>query len=715
MATTDYKIDFADIAQYPAPGFGAPNSFRYNASGTRLTYLSLLEGYNGQQLLALDTNTGTVRIQLGAPDSQTAGELSPEEELRRQRERSLATGIARYMLQGDSVLVPLGEQLFTQGAPEADLRLLVDGSGQAAMQNPTFSPDGQWVAYVQDAEIYCIPTQGGDAQQVTQGARGTGKTNGLAEFIAQEELGRMAGFWWSRDSAAIAYTEVDETHIPVYRIMHQGKDDPTAQEDHHYPFAGAENARVRLAVVARTGGDPVWMDTDMGEECYIARVFWWHDGTLGALLLNRPQNTAWVVRWDVQTGARTLLHTEHNDAWVNLRWGGLKPLKDGTFLYTSERSGFCHIYHYAADGALLAQLTDGAWQVDQISAVDEKSGIVYFEGNKEAMRDRQLYAVPLAGGDLRRITPEAGTHTVVIDPQFNHFVDVQQSVNNAPRVTLRALANAEALRVIHEPTDERISTFDLQPPQFVTLTNRSGITLHGAIYQPPASYGEGPFPTIVYVYGGPGPQLVANQWRLTAALRPQALRERGFLVWMLDNRGSARRGLGFEAALKHRMGTVEVDDQVDGVRWLIERSLADPQRIGIYGWSYGGYMTLMCLLKAPELFKVGVSGAPVTAWDGYDTAYTERYMGTPQQNPDGYAAGNVMNHIENLQGRLLLVHGMLDENVHFRHTARLTNALNRARKPYDLLPLPDERHMPRRPADRAYIEARVINYFVDHL
>ncbi len=249
----------------------------------------------------------------------------------------------------------------------------------------------------------------------------------------------------------------------------------------------------------------------------------------------------------------------------------------------------------------------------------------------------------------------------------------------------------------------------------MTLQNANGDTLYGALYRPPAHFGPGPHPTIVDVYGGPTAQQVTNQWSMTAALQLQYLRNLGYLIFRLDGRGSARRGLKFEGALRHRMGTVEVEDQVAGVRWLVEQGLADPQRVGVKGWSYGGYMTLMCLAKAPDVFKVGVAGAPVTSWDGYDTGYTERYMSTPAENPEGYAESNVMNYVQQIRGKLLLVHGMLDENVHFRHTARLINAMIRARTTYDLLVFPDERHMPRRLEDRVYLNEQVIGYFQRHL
>jgi dipeptidyl-peptidase 4 len=249
----------------------------------------------------------------------------------------------------------------------------------------------------------------------------------------------------------------------------------------------------------------------------------------------------------------------------------------------------------------------------------------------------------------------------------------------------------------------------------VTLQSRDGETLHGAIYRPPARFGGGPFPTIVNVYGGPHVQQVQNGWQMTVNMRAQYLSRLGFLVFMLDNRGSARRGLAFEGRIKHDMGNLEVRDQVDGVFWLVAQGLADPDRVGIYGWSYGGFMSAMSLARAPETFKVAVAGAPVTHYDGYDTHYTERYMGTPLSNPQGYAEGSVMHHVGKITGKLLIVHGLIDENVHFRHTARLVNALIRARKPYDLLLFPDERHMPRKLEDRVFMEEQIRDYFVQNL
>jgi dipeptidyl-peptidase 4 len=305
---------------------------------------------------------------------------------------------------------------------------------------------------------------------------------------------------------------------------------------------------------------------------------------------------------------------------------------------------------------------------------------------------------------------------VMLDHRCETYIDTFHALGEQPTITVRSLADDTFIRAIPVPDDPRIAAFGLTPPQIVTLPNRAGTTLYGAVYRPdPATHGPGPYPTIIDVYGGPGPQAVTNGWGLTASLRAQYLRDLGYLVFKLDNRGSARRGLAFESALAGRMGTIEVEDQVDGVNWLVNQGMADPARVGVIGWSYGGYMALMCLAKAPDVFRVAVAGAPVTAWDAYDTAYTERYMGTPATNPVGYAEGDVLRFVAAIRGKLLLIHGMLDENVHFRHTARLINALTQARKPYDALFFPDERHMPRRQADRVYLHERTVAFLQAHL
>jgi dipeptidyl-peptidase-4 len=366
-------------------------------------------------------------------------------------------------------------------------------------------------------------------------------------------------------------------------------------------------------------------------------------------------------------------------------------------------------------GKLIRSLTEGDWMVDEIVAVDERHEKIYCMGTRAGPTESHLYEVSFAGGELRQITHEPGMHSIVIDHNCRRFIDIHHALDQPPTITLRSISDGSVLCTIYDKLDSRIDQLELKPPELVTLHSRDGATLYAAIYRPPATYGPGPYPTIVSVYGGPHAQLVTNNWGMTVAMRAQYLRSLGFLVFVLDNRGSARRGLDFEGVIQHDMGHIEVEDQVDGVRWLVRNGLADPERVAIYGWSYGGYMAAMCLARAPDTFSVAVAGAPVTHWDGYDTHYTERYMGTPESNPDGYVVSSVLHHVENITGKLLLVHGLIDENVHFRHTARLINALIAARKPYDLLLFPDERHMPRKLADRVFMEERIRDFFTHNL
>ncbi len=725
-------------AAFPAPGMTLPGSLSFSADDIHLTYLLGAPANPWQRLCEMETDAGTTRLLLDpGEDGIREDALSLAQTLRRQRERSRATGIVSYACVNHSrrLLIPLRNGLYALDGldgPEPVMRCVVEGGD---IETPALSPNGDAVAFVRDGEV-CVaplttpqqtkpsPSSATNAvepkpRQITHGARTAGVTHGLAEYVAQEELGRREGLWWSPDGQWIAFEEVDERPISHLVIPHLGLQapEPQAREEHHYPFAGAANARVRLGVVAAQGGEPIWMDLDFGEEVYLARVFWRRDGALGAIVVNRPQRTLWLVRFDRSTGQRTTVLTEESDLWLHVPPRGLIELESGEFVWASERTGFRHLYVYAPSGELLRELTAGEWVVDDLLAVDLAGQMVYFTSAREDPREKHLYAVPLMGGDIRRITTEPGMHDVVIDHGFRRFVDTWSAIDQPPTVTLRALADGAPLHQIPTPQDGRIEEYKLTPPELITLRNRANDLLYGAIYRPdPSRYGPGPYPTIVSVYGGPHAQEITNSWgRMTANLTLQYLRGLGYLIFALDNRGSARRGMRFESALARRFGQVEVEDQVDGVRWLVDQGWCDPQRVGVTGWSYGGYMSLMCLAQAPDIFRVAVAGAPVTDYAGYDTAYTERYLETPETNGEGYRATSVFTYAEAIRGKLLLIHGMLDENVHFRHSARLLETLIHANTPVDTIFFPEERHMLRFAPNRLYMNERLVSYFLAHL
>ncbi len=718
MNKTSFHIE--EVAKYPSPGNVASGAFAFSPDDSLLNFLYSPDHTLSRQLFALNLKTGERQLFFTANKETTEENVSLAEALRRERQRQMETGVTHYEWprKGNRILVSFSDGLYVQDGLNAPLRKILEVNDEPVL-DPRFSPDGKWVSYVQDAELYIVSSEGGEPRQLTHDARGTGKTNGLAEYVAQEEMERFHGYWWSPDGKRLAFEQVDETHIPVYRIVHQGKEivGDDAQEDHRYPFAGRSNAKVRLGVVSLEGSDPVWMS--LGDFEYLARVRWMPNGSLTAQLLDRDQARLDLVSFNAETGSSRLLLTETSGVWINLHNSlyGL-PTKQTQyaegFIWASERSGYQHLYLYDGDGKLIRQLTAGEWMVESIAGVDAKKGVVYFTGRKDSPLESHFYAVSFDADEPRRITSSAGMHAVVLDHSFKYFVDIHSSLTQPPHVTLRRLSNGSKVREIYVNDDPRVKDLKLRPPELVSFQNRDGVLLYGALYRP-ARRSRKLQPAIVYVYGGPHAQLVTNSWSMTASMRVQYLRNLGYVVFVLDNRGSAKRGLAFEGAIKHDMGNVEVQDQVDGVRWLVEQGIADPARVGVYGASYGGYMSAMCLVRAPESFNLAVVESPVTHWDGYDTFYTERYMGTPQNNTDGYKVSSVMHHIEKMTGKLLLVHGLIDENVHFRHTARLISALIQSRKPYDLLLFPDERHGPRRLEDRIFMEEQIRDYFLNNL
>ena len=693
------ELSLEDIVDLPGPLAKTPIQPGFSRDGERLWYL-FPEGEATRLVLReYRLEDGAVRTLLAPAD---AVQYTQAELLRRERERVRWDGISTYqVVERDGVatiLSPMGGRLLLKGG-EAEPAFVPEVAGA---EDPTLLSDGRRVVFVRDGDLWMAEVGTGETTPLTRGAE-PGLTYGLAEYVAQEELGRSHGYWVSPRLTWIAYQETDARDVPEYPIVHLEGERPWV-ETARYPLAGEANARVRLGVMPLDGGDTRWMDWS-GEDGYLARVEWASDDTLAVAWLSRDHRHLRWTLWDPRTGASRPLMEETSGHWVNL--GSIhRFLADGSFLTSSEEDGFRHLYVYPTSGER-RQLTRGPWLVTHVTGVDETAGWVYFVATRESPLERHLYRVPLSGGEPERLTEEAGLHAVVMADDCRWFLDQWHNRRHSMRAVVRRTDGAAAadLTDVVPATAESIG---LEPPELVTLTADDGTPLYGALYRPRG--GVAPWPAVVSVYGGPHAQTVGETWALTTDFEAQYLAQRGYLVFKLDNRGMANRGVAFEKAIHRAFGTVEVADQVTGVRWLVDNRQVDPRRVGIFGWSYGGYMTLMCLEKAPDVFCAGVAGAPVTDYRFYDTAYTERYMETPATNPAGYDEGSALTHVQNLTGHLLVIHGLLDENVHFRNTARYLLALLEAGKPYDLMLLPASRHGPRGRATRLAIVKRRTEY-----
>lgn len=746
MADTHTTFAIPDIVQSPKPGYLAPVSLTFSPDDSLILYLYSVQRTLNRSIFSYDLASGETKVVFSPPDGGLdESKLSAEEKLRRERSRELGLGVTNYQwLKTGSdkkiVLVPLPSGIYLQDLSCTLPELKVSCTSSSPIMEARLSPDGNMLAYVQDSDLHVLNLSEGEPKQLTFGATGTSLTHGLAEYIAQEEMDRKNGFWWSPDSKYIAFTEVDSSHIPLYRIMHQGKSvvGSEAQEDHAYPFTGTTNAKVKLGVVPTSGGPVTWMellcggsDQTSNDEEYLARVSWMPGNVLVAQVLSRCHMKLKILKFDITTGERKLLFLEENDIWVTLH-DCFTPLdsREGRysegFIWASERTGYRHLYVYDKDGVCLGPITEGEWMVEQVAGLNENAGLVYFIATLDSPIESNLYCTSLSPDwskrlqEPRRLTQSKGKHSVVIDHQMQKFVDIYDSINAPPTRSIRSLHDGSLITILYDQpnTLTHIKDLPLLPPEIVEIPVSADdkTILYGVLYRPDVErFGPPPYKTCVSVYGGPSVQFVCDSWMHTVDLRAQYLRNKGFLVWKLDNRGTFLRGLKFESALKYNFGKVDAEDQNTGVEWLIKQGLAKAGHVGIFGWSYGGFLSAMSLARFPNTFQLAVCGAPPTAWDGYDTFYTEKYMGLPWEHPEDYEYSSVMHHVENIKGKLLLVHGLIDENVHFRHTARLLNALLAAGKPYELLIFPNGRHYPRPRKDLIYLEERSLDFIERNL
>jgi dipeptidyl-peptidase-4 len=647
--------------------------------------------------------------------------LSDEEKARRERQRIAAySGIVDYHWAPDSrrLLFPLGGELYLHDldARSGDAtRKLTAGGGFAT--DPKVSPKGGYVSFVRARNLWIVDLKTGTEIQLTHDGSGT-IGNGVAEFVADEEMDRHTGYWWAPDDSAIAYARIDEAPVPVQQRF-EIYADRTDVVEQRYPAAGDPNVLVGLHVVRvkphemlawrmeadgsrahvpRTYATGSTTDIDLGTETdiYLARVDWRDPQHLTFQRQNRDQRTLDLIEVELAASTQRTLLRETATTWIPLHHN-LRFLRDGGLLWSSERSGFMHLYRYGADGQA-TPLTSGHWQVEDVLGLDEAAGTVFFSATKDSPLERHAYAVPLAGGEIVRLSSEPGMHDAKFSENAAIYVDSWSNTTTPPQIRLHRNDGRELATLLENDAtspDHPYAPYRAahRPTEFGQLLADDGSVLHYSVVKPAGFDPSKKYPVVVYVYGGPAAQTVINAWPGRAdAFFNQYLTQRGYVVFSLDNRGTPRRGATFGGALFRKQGDVEVADQRRGIDWLRTQPWVDGERIGVHGWSNGGYMTLMLLAQASDAYACGAAGAPVTDWALYDTHYTERYMDHPSVNAEGYAASSVFSHLDGMNSKLLLIHGMADDNVLFTNSTRLMSELQKRGKPFELMTYPGAKH-----------------------
>ena len=709
------RVTFEHLARFPPLGANAPQLIQFSPTGALITYLQKDPEDGRTALFAFDVATRRARLLVRAADlSKETKPVSREEELRRERQRKRIQGVTSYQWakRAPKMLIPFAGDVFLRAEEGAVTRLTETPDAEI---DATLCDSGERVVFVRGSELFAVDVATRRETQLTRGAP-AGVTRGLSDFNGQEEFDEPSGFWLSPGCDRIAYLEVDEREVDTLPVLgyRGGKPDLMMQR---YPLTGKKNPRVRAGVMDLATKKTTWLSWPAAAESYLGRFAWSPDGrALWLQTLSRDQKRLALVRADPGTGKTAELIVETSSTWVEFTAMTLLT-RSPKFIWTKPTAAHVHLeLRDAASGAVIAPLTSGAWDVEGPAvAVDEERGRVLFLGTKDGPLDLQLYAAPLAGGGpIERLTTEGGTHFVVADPQGRDLVDVHSAIDRKWKAVVRK-SDRTVLAELPVPVDAELEGLGLRAPEFVGIKGPSGDTLYAARLNPRTMEPGQRYPVAVMIYGGPKVQTVRNLWSSGQQLLWNHLADRNMVVFQLDNRGSGGRGRAFEEPIHRKLGQVELIDQIAGLDYLKTLPYVDIARVGIYGQSYGGMMVLHALLRAPDRFQVGVAVSPVTDHRLYDTGYTERYMEVPEKNLDGFEAGDVTKLAPNLRGKLLLMHGMMDENVHFENTAKMIDALIAADKPFDLFVFPGERHGYATAPTKQYALRRVVDYLAEHL
>lgn len=712
------NLSIERIFSAPALHGTTPRLVKLSPDGKRVTFIRAKHTDTSRyDLWEYNIKDQHSRLLFDADDLHQGDEnLSDEENARRERMRLSGSGIVSYTWSpdGKALLFPLAGDAFYYrlGEPNAQ-RLLATPEFETDIK---FSPKGNYISFIRDQNIIIKHISSGKETAITT----TGGDNikfGMAEFVAQEEMSRLTGYWWSPDETNIAFTRIDETPVDIITRSEIYAERITMIQQ-KYPKAGSPNVLVELFVQDINTAKRVAVDLGKDNDIYLPRVKWTNNADLLSYQVqSRDQKTLSLYAFSVSKQSSKVLLTERSNTWINLHDDLTFLTQQDAFIWRSERDGFAHLYLYTNEGKLIKQLTQGQYVVTKIEASDEIAGKLYVSARKDTPLESHLYALDMKTQDITRITQPGKFHTVQFSRDGSVYANTFSDINTPPQT---GLYHADGRFITWLDENAVDATHPLQAfsanwvkPEFGTIQTQDNTKLYYRLYKPTNLTGK--HPVIVYHYGGPIAQVVTNRWGGNRGLMFQYWAQQGYVVFSIDNRGSNYRGKAFEDPIYQNMGDIEIQDQKLGVDFLRTLDFVDPNKIGVYGHSYGGYMSLMAMFKAPDYFSVGVSGAPVTEWRLYDTHYTERYMGNPNTNKAAYDAASVFPYANNLQGDLLIYHGMADDNVLFTHATKLYKHLQDNAKLFHVMDYPGKKHSIRGKNTQIHMFKTITHHFDTYL
>lgn len=565
---------------------------------------------------------------------------------------------------------------------------------EGKIQEPTFSPDGLKIAFAKENNLFVYDVTSKKTTQITSDGKRNSIINGITDWVYEEEFAFVKAFDWNASSDKIAFIRFDESQVPEFSMDVFGKDLYPTQQVFKYPKAGEKNAEVSLHIYDTKIAATKKIDLSKYNDFYIARLeFTNNANTLSAQVLNRHQDNLDLLFVDATNGETKVALNEKDKAYVDVT-DNLTFLKDNSFIWTSEKDGFNHICHYDLMGKLKNQITKGNWEVTNYYGFDEKTKVVYYQSVENGSINRDVYSISLDGKNKKRLTSQVGTNAATFSPNFQYFINSFSSAKNAPKYTLHETKTTKLIKTIvsNDALETKLASYNLPSKEFFELTTSKGNKLNAWIIKPKDFDANKKYPVFMYQYSGPGSQQVNNDWNGNDDYWFMMLSQQGYIVACVDGRGTGYKGAEFKKCTQKELGKFEVEDQIDAAKVIGNYPYVDKTRIGIFGWSYGGFMSSNCLFQGADVFKTAIAVAPVTSWRYYDSIYTERYMQTPQENASGYDNNSPINHVNKLKGNFLLIHGTADDNVHVQNTMKMVEALVQANKQFDWAIYPDKNH-----------------------